>query len=187
MLVARRNQEDDLLLVVDLVEEAPRSARLGLLRGPVPTGHPHMQRELPLRITVLHPVPGVTHRLQQGRFDLVPPVAETDDRLCFDFTLRVVEGPAGEPVLRGPCAQGPPAGRFVYINTGTSAGQLGSCWTRRAKVPLAGITWELIEQALAGPDSRLEARIEGRGRDGGPVCATVPLVAPGWAVRPQGS
>ncbi len=146
-----------------------------------------MQRELPLRITVLRPVAGVTHRLQQGRFDLVPPVVEADDRLSFDFTLRVVEGPAGEPVLRGPSAQGPPAGRFVYINTGTSAGQLGSCWTRRAKVPLAGLTWELIEQALAGPDTRLEARIEGRGRDGGPVCATVPLVAPGWAVSPQGS
>ncbi|HYH46255.1 MAG TPA: DUF5990 family protein, partial [Thermoanaerobaculia bacterium] len=89
----------------------------------VATFRQDQRSELPLRITVLHPVPGVTHRLQQGRLDLVPPVVEADDRLSFDFTLRVVEGPAGEPVLRGPCAQGPPAGRFVYINSGTSAGQ----------------------------------------------------------------
>jgi hypothetical protein len=49
-------------------------------------------------------------------------------------------------------------------------------------VPLSGITWPLIEEALAAPDAVLEARIAGVARDGGPVCATVPLLDGGWHI-----
>jgi len=48
-------------------------------------------------------------------------------------------------------------------------------------VPLGGISQELVEALRGG--GRLEARIAGRGRDGSPACASVPLLVPGWHVR----
>jgi hypothetical protein len=140
-----------------------------------------MDRELSLRITVVAPPPGVTFRLQRGKLGLVPAAEASEEHLSFDFRLRVHgDREDGPPNLRGECAQGPPISRFVYVNSGTSAGQFGSCWTRRAKVPLAGITWDLIEQALSRPAGLLETRIAGTSRDGGPACGTVPLLGAGW-------
>ena len=141
-----------------------------------------MEQELPLRITVVHPPNGVTFRLQRGKDGLAPATQTSEERLSFDFKVRLGKRPDGMPNFLGAFAQGPPAGRFVYVNSGTSAGQIGSCWTRRAKVPLTGITWELIEQVLSNPNAVLEARIAGTARDGGPACATVPLLAGGWTI-----
>ncbi|HEY9421345.1 MAG TPA: DUF5990 family protein [Thermoanaerobaculia bacterium] len=150
-----------------------------------------MQRELPLRITVLHPPPGVTFRLQRGqggKADLVAPTSASAERLTFDLTVRVGnDRQDGPPRLLGPFAQGPPASRFVYVNSGTLAGQAGSCFTRRAKVHLAGISWQLIEEAMSKPDAALEARIRGAAKDGGPACATVPLLDGGWKVAVRSS
>lgn len=144
-----------------------------------------MDPELPLRIVVLRPPTGVTFAVQRGRFELLPPSAATRDSLVFDFTVRVGSGKDGVPNFLGPYAQGTPADRFVYVNSGTSAGQTGSCWSRRAKVRTRGIGWEMIEEVLATPGAVLEARFEGTGRDGGPSCASVPLVEGGWrVVRP---
>ena len=138
--------------------------------------------DLPLRTVVEAPVPGVTTVLQwgaSGKAERVQPAVGEDGALVFDFTV-VVDGalPDGRPRLLGPCVQGPPTGRFVYLCIGQAAGQGGSPWSRRAKVPLAGIDWALIEALpLKG---RLVARFNGRGRDGSPACATVALMAPGW-------
>jgi hypothetical protein len=137
---------------------------------------------LPLRITVMHPPRGVTVRLQQGKAELVPPARILDESLSFDLTVKVIEQREEPPNFRGPFVQGPPAKRFVYINSGTRAGQVDSCWTRRAKVFLTGITWELIDRALAQPGTVLEARFTGTICDGGPACATVPLLENGWQV-----
>ena len=79
----------------------------------------------------------------------------------------------------GPFAQGPVGGRFVYVNSGTLGGQPDSGWTRRAKVPLGGIAWSLIQKAAG---SIIEVRIAGTARDGGPACATVPLLGGGWKI-----
>src|SRR5690242_10619647 len=143
-----------------------------------------MDRELPLRITVVRPPGGVTFCLQRGKDELAPPSQASEEQISFDFAVRIGGNrPDGMPNLLGAFAQGPPASRFVYVNSGTLAGQEGSCWTRRAKVPLTSISWELIEQVLSTPDAVLEARIAGTGRDGGPACATVPLLEGGWRVR----
>lgn len=140
--------------------------------------------EVPFRITVLHPPRGVVFRMQRGRTELVPPSLESADAISFDFTLRVEPGQAGGPPrLLGPFAQGPPAGRFVYVNSGKRAGQAGSCWDRRAKVPLGAVSSSLLEQAAASPGTVIEAQIAGTGRDGGPACATVPL-AGAWRIAP---
>jgi hypothetical protein len=143
------------------------------------------ERELPVRITVVHPPEGVTFRMQRGqggKADLVPP-AHDSDRLSFDLTLRVAaERPGGQLNFRGAFAQGPPDRRFVYVNSGTLAGQADSCWTRRAKVHLSGITREMIEQVLSDPEAILEARIWGVAKDGGPVCAKASLLDGGWQI-----
>lgn len=142
-----------------------------------------MERELPLRITLVHPPRDVVFCLQRGRTEIVSPVRATGEDLSFDLTVRVRDGrPDGLPNFLGPFTQGPPAGRFVYVNSGTSAGDVASRWTRRAKIQLSGITWPLIEEALAAPDAVLEARIAGTSRDGGPACATVPLLEGGWRI-----
>lgn len=143
-----------------------------------------MDSELPLRITVVRPPSGVTFCLQRGKGELAPPTQASEEQISFDFTVRIGGNrPDGMPNLLGAFAQGPPASRFVYVNSGTLAGQADSCWTRRAKVPLTSISWELIEQALSTPDAVLEARIAGTGRDGGPACATVPILDGGWKVN----
>ena len=90
-------------------------------------------------------------------------------------------GKTGEPVFLGPAAQGSVTDRFVYVNSGTMAGQAGSPWTRRAKVKLAGIDLKMVEAARRDGHC-LEARIAGTGRDGGPSCATVRPLGGGWRV-----
>jgi hypothetical protein len=52
-----------------------------------------MERELPLRITLLRPPPGVRFALQRGRSELVEPVRADADSLVFDFEVRVGERP----------------------------------------------------------------------------------------------
>jgi hypothetical protein len=141
-----------------------------------------MERNLPLRITLLQTPRDVVFCLQSGKTEIVSPVRSAGDDLSFDFSVRVGQRPDGQPNLLGPFTQGPPAGRFVYVNSGTCAGEVNSPWTRRAKIPLSGLSWPLIEEALAAPERTLEARIAGTGKDGGPACATVPLLGGGWKI-----
>jgi hypothetical protein len=141
---------------------------------------PHSEFELPIRLIVIKPPPGVEFCLQAKRNELLEQVRSTGEDITFDLTVRVVDSlPLN---FLGPLTQGPPARRFLYVCSGTSAGQFGSCWTRRAKIPLTGITRELVAQVRANSGSRLEARVQGTGKDGGPACATVPLLDGGWHV-----
>ena len=131
--------------------------------------------ELRLRITVIEPPAGVRLAMQRGRFDLADAVETRADALVFEFPVSVADASCTPPRLLGEFTQGPVTGRFVYINVGTSAGQFGSPWTRRIKVPLYSMT--------PAPDTVLETRIRGIGRDGTPACATVPLLVP-WVPAP---
>lgn len=143
-----------------------------------------MDRELPIRLTVLMPPPGVTFAVQRGKDELLSPWKASAESLVFDLSIRVGERKAdAAPNVLGPYAQGKPDDRFLYLNSGTMAGQAGSCWTRRAKIKTGGITWKLIEQTLATAGAVLEGQIDGRAKDGGPCCATIPLVNSGWIVR----
>ena len=140
------------------------------------------QSELPLRIVMEHPPAGAVVALQRGasgKAELVAPVSTFPEALTFDFAVTVKgDGPDGGPRLLGACVQGPPGGRFVYLNSGAYAGAPGAIPGRRAKVPLGGISWALIEALPAG--GRLEAHIAGTARDGGVSCASVSLLPPGW-------
>lgn len=138
---------------------------------------------LRLRIVVIDPPVGVRFAMQCGRDELVPPTKSESGSLLFDFDLRIGKPLAdGRPNFLGSFAQGTPSARFVYINSGTSAGQAGSCWTRRAKIMLAGIDQILLVRALRS-DGRLEARMRGTGKDGGPTCASVQLLDGGWKLK----
>lgn len=137
-----------------------------------------MKQLLLLRLIVTEPLPGVTVLMQRGKSDLLAPTASTET-LIFDFHVLadLAEDP---PRLTGEFAQGPPAKRFVYINSGTYAGQVGTCWSRRAKVPITGISESLAVEAIR-KNGRLQASVRGTGKDGGPFCASVPLLSD-WCV-----
>jgi hypothetical protein len=140
--------------------------------------------ELPLRIVVENPLPGLAMALQRGAGQTVGVAASSGQPLAFELDVTVEGALAdGRPRILGPWVQGPPADRFVYLRVGQYAGQVGSPWAGRVKVPLKGIGWAEIE-ALP-PDHRLEGRIAGRGRKDGPALASAPILDPGWkAARP---
>lgn len=138
--------------------------------------------DVSLRILVADPVPGVALALQRGKSGshaLIAPSSLSVEAAAFDFAVLAAPAKSGSaPRLLGPFVQGPPDGRFVYLCIGKYAGDPASPWARRAKIPLTGLTWPLIE--TLGAAGRLEARIAGRARDGSPACASLALLPPGW-------
>jgi hypothetical protein len=146
-----------------------------------------MEREISLRVVVESPPAGVYFGLQKGggsNYETVQTVESKSADLRFEFEVRVREGKDGHPNFLGPFVHGPTHERFVYLDIGTCAGQTNTPWSRRLKIPLRGITWELIAQAAKSSSAALEARVAGTGKDGGPNCATVKPFA-GW--KPRGS
>jgi hypothetical protein len=146
---------------------------------------------LPLRIILRRPPAGVRFALQRGaaragvETELV--AAQTADGvgdLAFECSVRVQAGDAGALRLLGPFVQGPPDARFIYITVGTRAGQMDSCWDRRAKVPLKGISLAHVKAATASSGAVLEATLDGTLADGSPICATRPFVE-GWHLATQ--
>jgi len=131
-----------------------------------------MTHEIPVRIMIVGALPGVSMKVQKGKHDLVEPTSVLDDWLSFDFDIRV-DLSSSVPNFLPPFGQGPKDSRFVYVNSGTYSGQKGTLWARRAKLSLMSISKEQVESVLASSGKRLEVVINGVGRDGGPVCASV--------------
>jgi len=144
-----------------------------------------MESEVQIRLILVDPPSGVDFGIQSGsgtECESMFVQRRKGGDLFFDFSLAVADTRKdGSPNFQGPFAQGPPAGRFIYIDVGTYAGQKGTPWSRRMKIPLQGITWPLIRKTISKPGYVLSARIPGTGRDGGPNCATVQLLGE-WQV-----
>jgi hypothetical protein len=121
---------------------------------------PH--QTIPLQITLIRPPSGVLFSLQDKNKQLSQQTLSTGDDITFQLSVDVDD--SGR--IQGKFALGPPARRFFYICSGTYAGQTEALWSRRAKIPLAGLTSSHPQEAI----------IEGMAKDGGPVCATVPFV-----------
>ncbi|RYE72891.1 MAG: hypothetical protein EOO81_02150 [Oxalobacteraceae bacterium] len=132
-----------------------------------------MKQPLRLRIVVAEPVSGVHFALQRGKSELVAPTSRVPE-LIFDFSV-LADLSGNPPKLTGEFTQGPPATRFIYINSGSYAGQPGTIWSRRAKVPITGIKAQLAKDAIA-TNGVLQAVVYGIAKDGGPFCASVPLL-----------
>ena len=140
-----------------------------------------MEREPTLRIVLEKPTAGVDFGLQKGRggdYETIQTQRSKGKDLHFEFVVRAKAIGKDSANFLGPFVQGPTGGRFVYIDIGTYAGQTETGWSRRLKIPLRGITWKMIEEAIAG-ESFLETRVAGTGKDGSPSCAT-PKPFSGW-------
>jgi len=142
-----------------------------------------MEQELNFRIILVDPPPGVDYGLQKGGgndYEVVQKQRSKSGDLKFEFSARVKEGKDGQPVLLGQFTQGPVDGRFAYLDIGTYAGQTDTQWSRRLKIPLRDITWDVVKKASKGKRV-LETRVPGKGKDGSPSCATVKPFA-GWKI-----
>ena len=126
--------------------------------------------EITLRVILKRPTPGVDFALQKGKGSNYETVqkqrSSANADLKFEFPVAVKTTKDGEPDFAGPYAQGTRGDRYCYIDIGTYAGQSNTPWSRRLKIPLSCITWELIDSG-----SVLVGEIPGAGKDGGPSCA----------------
>ena len=141
-----------------------------------------MEQEITLHIVLQKPPPGVDFGIQKGsgsKYDTVQKQRSASNDLHFEFTVAVRKSKDSSPGFYGPFVQGTPADRFVYIDIGTFAGQAGTFWSRRLKIPLKGITWEMINNSAAG--SIIGTHIPGTGKDGGPTCGTIKPFD-GWSI-----
>jgi hypothetical protein len=146
-----------------------------------------MNQELLLRIILETPPSNVDFGLQKGSGNIYETIQTQRSRskdLQFDLEVKI-KSPAPkseEPNLIGSFVQGTAPDKFIYIDIGTYAKQIDSIWGRRLKIPLKGITWEMIAQVQTNSNLIIETRVPGTGKDGGPNCATVKPFA-GWRVK----
>jgi Family of unknown function (DUF5990) len=142
--------------------------------------------DLSLHIILQKPPAGVDFGLQKGAgswYETVQTQRSVAEDLHFDLTIEV-QGDRqkdDQPRFRGPFVQGKPGSRFLYIGIGEFAGQVGG-WSRRLKIPLTGITWDVIDEVTADPTRVLETSVPGAFKDGSPNCATVKPFG-GWTIR----
>jgi hypothetical protein len=135
-----------------------------------------MHQTITLKIILQNPPAGVDYGIQKGSgntYETVSKQRSNGKDLEFSFMVNVKQKDDSTYLLQGPFVQGPPTGRFIYIDIGTYAGQLDSIWSRRLKIPLSGITTESIKKIIANPAFVLHTEVAGTGKDGGPNCATV--------------
>ena len=130
-----------------------------------------MKQEVRFRITVNSPLRGVSMMVQEGKDKLLSPLTSSTDSFVFEFPISVYIS-SGAPNFLGKFAQGPKDARFVYVNSGTYAGEHHSFWGRRAKLSLMSITMRQVEDAIES-GGVIETSFPGVGRDGGPTCASV--------------
>jgi hypothetical protein len=71
---------------------------------------------VPLRITVLKPLPGVALGLQKGKAECAPPSRRNSGAVAFDFSARIRWINAGDALQwSGEFVQGSAGDRFVYV------------------------------------------------------------------------
>lgn len=94
-----------------------------------------METELRLRIVLTSPPQGVDFGLQSGKgsnYETIQKQRSKGKDLTFACAVTAKDNRAdGLPNFLGPLVQGPPTGRFIYIDVGKLAGQANSCWERR--------------------------------------------------------
>ena len=137
-----------------------------------------------LRIILEEPPAGIDFALQQGggsAYELVQQQHSRAGDLQFEFMVNAKPGKDQLPNFTGRFVQGPVGDRFVYINIGTCAGQTNTPWSRRLKIPLSGINWDMLSSGEV-----LVARVPGTAKDGSPSCAYAwrKSVGPSWTWQP---
>jgi len=139
----------------------------------------NLSDEVPIRITVVNGPKDVAWAVQLGRAELLRPARIEAGSATFDFTVRIDPRRSDVQRFAGLAVQGKTGDQFIYVNSGKRAGQVTSCWDRRAKVSLMSISASMLAQHRR-QGGVLRARFFGVARDGGPACASVPLLDEGW-------
>jgi Family of unknown function (DUF5990) len=153
------------------------------------------ERSVSLRLIVAAPLDperyGAAYGLQDNsttsEWAIHPGTRLPNGDLQFDLSCRVRSHPkTGAPNFLGPWVHGDSARRFLYVSWRPKGwrpdqAEPTGVWQRRLKVHLSPISWEQIDAAIAA-GGFLEGTVPGTGRDGGPSCASVPLVGGGWTV-----
>lgn len=137
---------------------------------------------LDIRIVLESPLPELDYGLQEGSgrsYQVLQRQRSEGRDLIFMGKVRAMIQGRHTPKFLGPIIQGPPLERFVYLDIGTYAGQSGSEWGRRLKIPLKGIDPDWIRMILEDPTRCLETRVPGVGADGTPTCGTIKPFS-GW-------
>ncbi len=135
---------------------------------------------VPITINVVGLPAGVNFRVQHKK-GLLNPSDCSANSISFEFSVRV-QRKNSELNFLGDYVNGPVGDRFIYVNSGTLAGDAESGYQRRAKIKLTGITEKQIVEVEKNATKRLLASISGIAKDGGPACATVPILDKGWTI-----
>jgi hypothetical protein len=90
--------------------------------------------------------------------------------------------PSGDTDLRGPYIQGPPGGRFIYLNWGTVDAPGEFRMFRRAKLRLDAVPAEVLRSAEG--QGVLVARVSLTDAKGNPTCASVSPALIQWSAEP---
>lgn len=101
------------------------------------------------------------------------------DALAWTTEVTVKPAADGVPDFAGPAVHGKRGERFFYLSwSGERAGRREMF--RRAKIHLRDVTPAQLAKALKSGGT-LTARVHAVAKDGGPACASVPLLG-GWRV-----
>ncbi|HTE23203.1 DUF5990 family protein [Flavitalea sp.] len=141
-----------------------------------------MKLQLPIRIILEAPPAGVDYGIQKGsgnNYETIEKQRSDGRDLQFNFSIMIKNTDPSSPDFSGPFVQGPAGERFIYIDIGTTAGQFGTSWSRRLKIPLKNISMETPDVLSGNSTVIMVTKVPGTGKDGGPNCATVKPFA-GW-------
>ncbi|HJW16373.1 MAG TPA: DUF5990 family protein [Flavisolibacter sp.] len=144
--------------------------------------------DLTLQIALENSPKGVLFGIQKGsgsQYETIQAQSGNGETLNFECTIRLKKDQNGRVDFSGPMVQGPPGVRFIYIDIGTAAGQHGSEWSRRLKIPLSGYLHPGDDLTSLPADITFKAGINGIGKDGTPACGTVKNFE-GWKISKQG-
>lgn len=102
------------------------------------------------------------------------------DAVSFATEIAVKRGADGGQDFSGTAVHGKRGERFFYLSwSGEKAG--GREMFRRIKIHLRDLTAAQISRAMRG--GVLVARVHAVAKDGGPACASVPLLGGGWKLE----
>lgn len=108
-------------------------------------------------------------------------LAAGKDALVWTTAITMKPGLDGAPDFDGPAVHGKRGERFFYLSW--SSERAGQCERfRRLKIHLRDLKAAQIAKA-AKTNGTLVARVHAVAKDGGPACASVPLLGGGWTAE----
>jgi hypothetical protein len=117
--------------------------------------------------------------VQRNR-DVIDLVPADVTAVVFTVPVSVVRDPALGLDFRGPHIHGPRGRRFIYLSWGNIDTGDAFEMFRRAKLNFTTMPEHILHALAAG--SHVQATLNLTGRDGGPLCASIPDTAITWTI-----